>query len=414
MDTGETAMTQSVESNATRWHDLDAVRAFALFLGIVLHGVMSFMEPRFWVVGDAVTDAGANLAFYVIHIFRMTTFFVLAGFFARLLLQKRDGNVGAFLGNRLKRVGIPLVVFWPIVLAAIVTIMIIANMPAPGSAAAAAPPPPPPPMTVETFPLTHLWFLYALLLLYVGMAVVKIITDITRIGAPLGRMLDKVIGLLTKSDMISLVVALPLAAAFFFNDEWNMWLGVKTPDTGLVPNLMAIAGYTTAFTFGWWLHRRADLLDHLASRTWLYGIGAAVGTWACLTLNGGSAPTGELVKGSDHALYCLVYPMTTWAWTFFLIGGARVLLKKELPAIRYLSDASYWVYIMHIPLVMLFQYLVKDYDWHIAYKVGIVLFGTFFTGLLSYSLIVRYTFIGTILNGRRRREKKLSGALQEA
>jgi glucan biosynthesis protein C len=37
-----------------------------------------------------------------------------------------------------------------------------------------------------------------------------------------------------------------------------------------------------------------------------------------------------------------------------------------------------------------------------------------FVGLLSYQLLVRYTFVGTILNGRRRREKKLSGALQEA
>ncbi|MBP2158065.1 MULTISPECIES: acyltransferase family protein [Asticcacaulis] len=407
-------MTTSVESTGGRWHDLDAVRAFALLLGIAFHGVMSFMEPRFWIVGDAVTDPGANLAFYVIHIFRMTTFFVLAGFFARLLLQKRDGNVGAFLGNRLKRVGIPLVAFWPVVFVAIVAIMIVANMPAPGTPAAAAPPPPPPGFTLQTFPLTHLWFLYVLLLLYAGAAVVKIVTDVTRIGAPLGRMLDKLTGMLTKADFIIPVLALPLFAAFYFNDAWNMWLGILTPDTGLFPNTMAVAGYTTAFTFGWWLHRRADLLDHLASRTWLYGIAAAVGTWGCLTLNGGSAPTAELVKGSDHALYCIAYPMTAWSYAFFLIGGARILLKNESPLVRYLSDASYWIYIVHIPLVLLFQYLVKDYDWHIAAKVAIVLFGTLLTGLLSYSLIVRYTFIGTILNGRRRRKKTPSGTLQEA
>lgn len=404
----------TVESNGGRWHDLDAVRAFALLLGIVLHGVMSFMEPRFWVVGDVATDPGANLAFYVIHIFRMTTFFVLAGFFARLLLQKRDGNVGAFLGNRLKRVGIPLVAFWPLVLTAIVAVVIFANMPAPGSAAAAAPPPPPPAITADTFPLTHLWFLYVLLLLYAGMAVIKIITDVTRIGAPLGRMLDKLTGLLTKADMIIPLLALPLATTFYLNSEWNMWLGIKTPDTGIVPNTMAVAGYTTAFTFGWWLHRRADLLDHLASRTWLYGIAAAAGTWACLYLNGGAAPSGALVKGSDHALYCIVYPMTAWAYAFFLIGGARILLKKENAIVRYLSDASYWVYIVHIPLVMWLQYLLKDYDWPAAPKIAIVVFGTLFAGLLSYSLMVRYTFIGTILNGRRRKEKKLSATLQEA
>ena len=53
-------MTTSVQTGGERWNDLDAVRALALFLGIVLHGVMSFMEPRFWIVGDSVTDTGAN------------------------------------------------------------------------------------------------------------------------------------------------------------------------------------------------------------------------------------------------------------------------------------------------------------------------------------------------------------------
>lgn len=397
-------MTTSVHTGGERWHDLDAVRAFALFLGIVLHGVMSFMEPRFWIVGDVATGSGPNFVFYVIHMFRMTTFFVLAGFFARLLLEKRDGKLTAFLGNRLKRVGIPLVVFWPLIFAAIITLMIVANMPPPGSPP--MPPPPTPALTIFNFPLTHLWFLYALLLLYVGVAVIKIITDVTRIGGPLGRMLDKVVGVLTKSDLITALLALPLVAAFYFNTQWNMWLGILTPDYGLFPNAMAVAGYTTAFTFGWWLHRRADLLDHIAKRVWLYGISAVVGTWLCIHLNGGVATTNVLVDGADHPLYCLIYPLTAWAWTFFLIGGARLVLKKESPAIRYLADSSYWVYIVHIPLVLLFQYLVKDLALALEAKAAIVLLSTITVGLLSYQVMVRYSFIGTILNGRRRKLKK--------
>lgn len=392
--------------NGARWHDLDAVRALALFLGIVLHGVMSFMEPRFWIVGDTVTSGAANVAFYVIHIFRMTLFFVLAGFFARLLLEKRDGKLTAFLGNRLKRVGIPLASFWTPVFAAIVTIMIFANMPPPGSPP--IPPPATPAMTVFNFPLTHLWFLYVLLLMYAGVAVVKAVTDATRIGGPLGRLLDKVVGVLTKSDLIIAILALPLATTFFFNDSWNKWIGIQTPDTGLIPNAMAVVGFTTAFVLGWWLHRRADLLDHLARRWWLYGINAAFGTWLCLNLNGGAAPTVDLVKGSDYPLYCLIYPMTAWAWSFFLIGTFRAFLKKDVPIVRYLSDSSYWVYIIHLPLVLLFQYLVKDLTWPVEAKIALVFWGTVWVALLSYQLLVRYTFIGTMLNGRRRREKKIA------
>ena len=38
------------------------------------------------------------MPFYVLHIFRMTVFFVLAGFFARMLLERR--GVGGFIANR--------------------------------------------------------------------------------------------------------------------------------------------------------------------------------------------------------------------------------------------------------------------------------------------------------------------------
>ncbi len=385
-----------------RWHELDAVRALALLLGVALHGVMSFMTPRIWIVGDVSTDAGFNVAFYVIHLFRMTTFFILAGFFARMMLQKR--GIGGFIGNRLKRIALPLVAFWPIVMAAIIAVMIIANMPAPGSAAAAAPPPPPPAFNVHTFPLTHLWFLYALLLLYAGALVIKVVTDLLHVGGALGCVLDAMVVGLTRSDMISALLVLPVAAAFYFNDNWMMWFGITTPDTGLIPNVAAIAGFVTAFTFGWWLNRRSDLIEHLASRFWLYGIGALIGTWWCLKL-AGSTPVLAPVAGHDHPIYCLLYPMTTWAWAFCLIGGARRFLKTENALFRYLADASYWVYIIHVPVLLVFQYLVKDLAWSAEPKAAVVLIGTVATALLSYQVLVRYTFIGTILNGRRRKDK---------
>jgi glucans biosynthesis protein C len=392
--------TQHEAARVGRYHDLDAVRALALMLGVVLHGVMSFMEPRIWIVADTVTDTGANVAFYVIHMFRMTTFFVLAGFFARLLMQKRP--LTGFIGNRLKRVGIPLVAFWPITTCAIVAIMIIANMPPPGTIAPA--PPPPPAFTAQTFPLTHLWFLYVLLLLYTGTVAIKLLTDILHVGGFLGRVLDRLMGLLTKSDLVTALLTIPVAAAFYLNKGWMMWFGIQTPDTGLFPNVMAIAGFVTAYGFGWWLHRRADLLDHLASRFWVYGITAVAGTWWCLT-TAGKVPSFAPVAGHDHPLYCLIYPLSAWSWAFCLIGAGRTLIKKEIPMIRYVSDASYWIYIVHLPLVMLFQYLVKDLNWEVEYKAAVVIFGALALGLLTYQIMVRYTFIGTILNGRRRKIK---------
>jgi glucan biosynthesis protein C len=393
-------MSELSASPAQRWHELDAVRAFALLLGVVLHGVMSFMTPRVWIVADTATDPAFNIAFYVIHIFRMVTFFVLAGFFARMMLQKR--GVGGFIANRLKRIALPLVVFWPLVIASIVVVMIIANAPAPGTPA--VPPPPPPAFNDHTFPLTHLWFLYALLLLYIGALVVKIVTDILHVGGVLGRLLDGIVAGLVRTDLISAVLILPVAAAFYVNDSWTMWFGVATPDTGFYPNTAAVAAFTTAFAFGWWLNRRSDLIDHLAGRFWLYGISAAVGTWLCLKL-AGTSPVLTPTAGHDHPLYCLLYPLTTWSWTFFLIGGARRFLSGANCVSRYLADSSYWVFIVHVPILLVLQYLVKDLSWPVEAKAVAVLWGTFAIALLTYQILVRHTFIGSLLNGRRRKGK---------
>ena len=56
--------------------------------------------------------APAVLAFPT-HVFRMTTFFLVAGFFAHMSFHRRD--VTAFIGDRLKRIALPLAVSWPIV-----------------------------------------------------------------------------------------------------------------------------------------------------------------------------------------------------------------------------------------------------------------------------------------------------------
>ena len=84
-----------------RLHALDAVRAGALLLGIVLHATMSF----FFVVPARDVSQSTTLAvtFFVIHTFRMTLFFVIAGFFGRLLLQRRGVRGFLFVAEQRQR-----------------------------------------------------------------------------------------------------------------------------------------------------------------------------------------------------------------------------------------------------------------------------------------------------------------------
>ena len=90
------------------YDSLDAYRAFAMLGGILLHGTMAYVEPeiKLWPVRNHHGQLGFTLLLFVVHAFRLQAFFMMAGFFAGLLLEKR--GAASFIVNRLKRVGIPL------------------------------------------------------------------------------------------------------------------------------------------------------------------------------------------------------------------------------------------------------------------------------------------------------------------
>ena len=73
---GQPMKTQSIE----RLHALDAVRGGALLLGIVVHLSMSFWPIPLWPIRDNDPSGVLLTSFGVIHIFRMSLFFVIAGY----------------------------------------------------------------------------------------------------------------------------------------------------------------------------------------------------------------------------------------------------------------------------------------------------------------------------------------------
>ncbi|WP_426025492.1 acyltransferase family protein [Brevundimonas sp. TSRC1-1] len=132
-------MSMSETGSSERLHGLDALRGAALLLGVVLHGSMSFFPTQIWIVGDAQRSVWASGLFFVIHLFRMTTFFLIAGLFAHMMLGR--AGVWGFVKNRLVRIAAPLAVFWGPVLTAIVVVLIW-NAGLQGITAADAPPTP--------------------------------------------------------------------------------------------------------------------------------------------------------------------------------------------------------------------------------------------------------------------------------
>ena len=130
-----------------RLHALDAVRGGALLLGIVFHASLSFVPgpTKVWIVEDNHRSLALAVLVFTTHVFRMTTFFLIAGFFAHMSFHRR--GVTAFIGDRLKRIALPLAVGWPIVFGAHLAVAAWA-----ANEGLGAPPPPFP--TFPRFPLS--------------------------------------------------------------------------------------------------------------------------------------------------------------------------------------------------------------------------------------------------------------------
>ena len=77
------------------------------------------------------------------------------------------------------------------------------------------------------------------------------------------------------------------------------------------------------------------------------------------------------------------------------------LLNGESKRLRYISDASYWVYIIHLPLTHFIPGLFHQSSMNVFLKFTIA--SAIVTGICfgTYHYLVRSTFIGEILNGRR-------------
>ena len=391
--------------HSERLHALDAVRAFALLLGVALHGGNAYVAGFPWTISDDPSPLIAA-AVYVIHIFRMTLFFLIAGFFAHLAFHRKGRS--AFVRDRLWRVALPLAAGWFVLMPAMAGAAVLAAAVTGAGFPVARPAGPAGEGTgiagaiVSGFPWAHLWFLYYLLGLYAlalsGRAIVKRVDH----GHALERAADRAATWLVRGYVAPLVLGAPILALYLTDSTPAGWFNIPSPITGLVPEPVSWTAYTVAFLFGWILHRQTDLI-RVWERRWVpNAIVAVVSTAVCLALGGSS----RMAIGPDAgylatAVHAVVYVVAIWTWIFAIIGASLTYLSAYRAGIRYLADASYWIYLVHVPIVMLIQVGLWLVGWLPLLKCVIVVTVTTAVCLATYQIMVRHTVIGLVLNGRR-------------
>ena len=247
--------------------------------------------------------------------------------------------------------------------------------------------------------LHHLWFLWFLLWLVAGFAVVAAIADRREPGRGVwpGRIMWLMIPL-------TLLPQMEMAGGGSYPN-----FGADTSDA-LLPLPHVLAYYATFFAFGVLLHGRRDRRDRLLvdtiGRPW----------WMFLPVSFLIVlPTGLHFTFVDFQwpVASVMQVVYAWGMCFGLMGLFGALLPRERRGVRYLSDSSYWVYLIHLPLVVAAQMFVWDWDFYAGVKFLLICAAVTAVSLLSYQAFVRYTLIGTMLNGKKTRAAQ-SETLTEA
>ena len=133
------------------------------------------------------------------------------------------------------------------------------------------------------------------------------------------------------------------------------------------------------------------------------GLGTSLGSRWRILLPAGLLvlfPASILLLGfsGGNALAQCAY---TWCLSLGVMGLFAHCFRHLGYRASWFSDSAYWIYLAHLPLVLALQIAVLPLEWPASLKFLLV-FSTA-TALLfaSYRWMVRYTWVGTLLNGPR-------------
>ncbi len=370
-----------------------------MLLGLVLHAGMPYHPGMagFW-PSDPKSSRVIQIIFDFIHIWRMPLFFILSGFFANLMVTRKSWK--AWWWNRLLRIGLPMVIFLPLMSLTIPWIFkygfsgefdFFYSLRSP------------------LFPY-HLWFLWHLIIF-------ALFTILLR-GASLlsAKMLNFALQVQLGFVQRGSARIKSLFVQMFFRPKIpigfiSLCLFVNIPSWGeLIYNPLASGLY---FVFGYALYGNSSLLSSMISHWSTYLIIALLMfiVHAVLVIADSWVGRDEAdLEGLSELVKYTIKVSCATIFSFGFIGLAESRFREFNKTFRFISDGSYWMYLVHLPIVALISFSMFDWQIPVIVKYLFAIGLTSVISLTTYKYFVRNTAIGLLLNGRRYPFKAEEGA----
>ena len=343
----------------------------------MFHAGFSFipgMIPGLWAIVDNSPSTTLSVVLFASHMFRMTLFFFVAGFFARMMFHRKGAR--GFWPDRAKRILLPLVVGWMMLLPAMTAVWIwgltqdVRRHAAASAGEHARAPPRRVPADASLVSLLPADPVRA----WCSPCARRRGARRSR-GALRARWPTRWCAALVRTGAAAVLLPLPLdRGAVRASPSGSCGSAFPRRISRSIPQLASLVGYGTAVAFGWLIHRQVAIC--LRS-----GAGSGRSTWPLRSSRQSS------VSRSPASMPAFV-PAVPGAPTLALRARLRhrdlVLVlradrrRRALPvsrdaAVRYVADASYWIYLAHLPVVVALQVMVGQLPLHWSVKFPLVL-----------------------------------------
>ena len=363
---------------------LDAARSVLMLLGIVVH-TGSFVSS-FQAASDSALDNSVLLIAILVHNFRMPAFFAVAGLFAAMLIDHR--GLRGFWQQRMRRL------FWPLVATSVTVI----------------------PITLASFDVStpkklidagfvHMWFVYYLLIFSAVTILLYWLFHKTSLGKRKHELLKKFARKWFANPIILLLAA---AITYLLPAYFSVESGALEKDSGLLPNIYLLIFYGIFFSLGLFSYSIWQSIERKLRKFWWI--------YLALGLAAFSTYSNLMFSNTEQTWWKFFYTLSTWMLAAGFIAFFVRFANKPNRFFAYFSEASYWIYIVHLPIVLAALYWLAK--WQVSFFWSFV-FSTVFTfgiSTLSYHWLVKDTIIGKFLAGKigqnlskKQLRKKLGG-----
>ena len=358
-----------------RFHNLDFLRAFAMTMGLFIHAPILFAVPdlaeEFQIENIAQPEDWVWLLYIFISNWRMPLFFLLSGFFAVLVIEKKGCSY--FIKDRFIRIGVTCLLFSAFY-----------------------------DMLDGRFDFTtgHLWFLYELMIFVLCFSLLyetKVFKDIVcRTISP------KIFCIIS----LWLIATVPLA--HILNNSFNPY-ALMPSETFFSLKPGNLVYYFSYFLLGVLLYSNQKIFSKLSENKTitLLGILSVLAYFAQLYAGSLLYSEVEDIRKITSMKFDTVEVLfnaftrgaNTILWCLFFIGLASKFIQSSSATLRWFVELSYPIYIVHvIPLPIISAGLYEAGLSQISNFLLTIIIG-FIVCVFLYYIFIKFTPLNWLLNG---------------